>query len=142
MKNARPIDHAEYDQLVAEGRRLKYEWHRRNDSHYALMRPDGSTVIEFGPVHPSDVEYFNKLCKETSEANPYDPTKPIKYKVIGYWSGLVFLDGKVFDDSGEAWAEAEKLNLEISADSIVVIDDGLGTERMEKFYYVERPGNQ
>lgn len=32
-----------------------------------------------------------------------------------------------------------KISLTISPDAIVVIDDGRGTDFMEKFYYVERP---
>lgn len=73
------------------------------------------------------------------DVNPYDPDKPLLYKVVSYWSGMVFLEGRTFEDSEEAWKEAEKLNHEISADVIVVIDDGKGTEEMKWFYYVERP---
>jgi hypothetical protein len=74
--------------------------------------------------------------------NPYDATKPVLYKIVGYWSGVVFLNGRLFKDRKEAWEEADKLNHEISADVIVVIDDGYGTEDMKKFYYVARPGDQ
>lgn len=73
--------------------------------------------------------------------NPYDPTKPIKYKIVGYWSGIVFENGHVYEDSEEAWREARKINTEISADVIVVIDDGRGTEKMDRFYPIPSRSN-
>jgi hypothetical protein len=62
----------------------------------------------------------------------------IKYKVVGWWSGHVFMQGRLFDDSEEAWREAEKLNQEISADAVAVEDDGRGTAKMERFYLAPR----
>jgi hypothetical protein len=48
------------------GRRLKYTWRRLDDEKYQTVRPDGSVCITFGPVHPGDREYFDKLCEEKS----------------------------------------------------------------------------
>lgn len=57
----------------------------------------------------------------------------MKYKVIGYWSGHVWLKGQLFDDPKAAWAAAEELNQAISADTIAVEDDGRGCEDMKQF---------
>ena len=71
--------------------------------------------------------------------SPYDETKPLRYKLVSYWSGMVLEKGRVFDDSDEAWRVAHELNLEISIDAIVVADDEKGTEPMQQFYPVLRP---
>lgn len=70
--------------------------------------------------------------------SPYDSTKPVRYKIVSFWSGIVFEEGRVFDDSEEAWKVADEINKEISADVIAVVDDGRGMEIMEKFYPAPR----
>jgi hypothetical protein len=64
MSGAKPVDREVYDQLVTWGHRLKYKWRRCGIDRYELVRPDSSVAIFFGPVHPSDVAYFNSLCSE------------------------------------------------------------------------------
>jgi len=60
------INQADFDLIVRLGRHLKYTWRRLDDEKYQTVRPDGSVCITFGPVHPGDREYFDKLCEEKS----------------------------------------------------------------------------
>jgi hypothetical protein len=94
---------------------------------HAITRLEGDVAA--GKIRPLYSEEW-----VTPLVNPYDAAKPVKFKIVGYWSGHVWLKGRVFDDLTEAWREAEALNSEISADVIVVFDDGNGVEDMKEFY--------